>query len=144
MLTPLSTVISTWKSARLVLSRHSVAAIDTTSPPISRSSLVRLSAPIHLTSCQVLEISTSHASPNSLVSTSHTSSNSLAFIFYKCFFYTLSDILAYVQDFLVGQDRIYVYEDVVKQVGYIFEIGSTSASGLVKTMKKDKSWALAS
>ncbi len=44
----------------------------------------------------------------------------------------------------MGQDRIYVYEDVVKQVGTIFELGSASASGLLRAIKKDKCWALAS
>ncbi len=37
-----------------------------------------------------------------------------------------------------------MYKDVVKQVGTIFELGSAFASGLVKAIKKDKSWALAS
>ena len=32
----------------------------------------------------------------------------------------------------------------MKQVGTIFELGSAFTAGLVKTIKKDKSWALAS
>ncbi len=35
-------------------------------------------------------------------------------------------------------------EDVLKQVGTIFELESAFASGLVRAIKKDKSWALAS
>ncbi len=44
----------------------------------------------------------------------------------------------------MGQDRVYVYENVVKQVGTIFELGSSFTSGLVRAIKKDKSWVLAS
>ncbi len=61
------------------------------------------------------------------------------FTFHGCFFYILSDILAYVQDFPVGQDCVYVYENVVKQVGAIFGLGSVFASGLVRAIRKDKS-----
>lgn len=72
------------------------------------------------------------------MSTSHAALNSLALILYGRLFYTLSDVFAYVQDFPVGQDRIYVYETVVKQLESAF------ASGLMKAIKKNKSWALAS
>ncbi len=46
-LNPPSTVISTQRSARFALPSRFTASIDTTSPPISRLSRVRLSAPIH-------------------------------------------------------------------------------------------------
>ncbi len=110
-----------------------MASIDTTSPPISRSPYIRLSAPIYPTSRQAPQISTSHAFPNSL-----------AFTFHGRIFYILSEVLAYVKDFPVGQDCVYVYENVVKQVGTIFELGFAFVSGLVRAIKKDKSWALAS
>ncbi len=126
-------MISTRRSARLALLSRPAASIDTTSPLVSRSPRVRLSAPIHPTSCQVPQISTSHTSPNSL-----------ALIFHRRLFYTLSEVLAYIQDFPVGQDRVYVYDDVLKQVETIFKLGSAFASGLVRAIKKDKSWALAS
>lgn len=126
-------MISTRRSARLILPCRFATAIDTTSSPILRSSYVRLSAPIYLTSCQTLQISTSHAFLNSL-----------ALIFHKCLFYTLSDVFAFIQDFAVDQDRIYVYEDVLKQLRNIFELGSAFMSSLVKAIKKDKSWVLAS
>ncbi len=64
--------------------------------------------------------------------------------FYGCLFYTLSEVLAYIQDFPIGQDCVYVYNDMVKQVEAIFELWSAFASGLTKAIKKDKSWALAS
>ncbi len=44
----------------------------------------------------------------------------------------------------MGKDRVYVYENVMKQIKTIFELGSAFASGLVRAIKKDKSWALAS
>ena len=132
-LTPLSTVISTQRSAYLVFPCRFATSIDTTSFLVLRSPRIRLSALIYPTSYRAQQISTSYASPNSLV-----------LIFQRRFFYILSDILTYVQDFLVGQDHIYVYKDVVKQMGFIFELGSIFTSGLVTTIKKNKSWALAS
>ena len=44
----------------------------------------------------------------------------------------------------MGQDHVYVYEDMVKQVRIIFKLGSAFASGLVTAIKKNKSWVLAS
>ncbi len=127
-LTPPSTVISTRRFACLALLSRLTAFIDTISPPILRSLRVRLSAPIHPTSSQAQQISTSHTSPNLL-----------ALTFYGRLFYILSEVLAYVQDFPMGQNRIYVYEDVVKQVGTIFELRSAFTSGLVRVIKKNKS-----
>ncbi len=37
-----------------------------------------------------------------------------------------------------------MYKNVVKQMGTIFQLGSAFTSSLVKTIKKDKFWALAS
>lgn len=62
--------------------------------------------------------------------------------FYKRLFYTLSDVFAYEKAFSLGQDRVYIYKDVMKQVGVIFELGSVFASDLVRAIKKNKSWAL--
>ena len=123
----LSMVNSTRKYARLVLSCRLAASIDNTSSLLSKSSCVRLSAPILLISHQDQQISTLHVSPNSL-----------ALIFHKCLFYTLSDVLAYIQNFLIDRDCVYVYKNVVKQVGTIFELGSAFASGLARAIKKDK------
>ncbi len=39
----------------------------------------------------------------------------------------------------MSQDHVYIYEDVVKQVGAIFELGSALASGLVRAITKDQS-----
>ena len=142
-LTPLSMAISMQRSTHLILSCRLVVFIDTTSIPISRLPYLCFLTPIYLTSCQAQQIFTSHASPNLLASTSHTFFKSLAFIFHGRFFYILSHILAYVQDFPMGQDYVYIYENVVKQGGTIFELRSAFASGLVKAIKKDKSWALA-
>ncbi len=43
----------------------------------------------------------------------------------------------------MGQDHIYVYRGVVKQVGAIFELGFVFISSLMRAIRKDKSWALA-
>ncbi len=94
------------RSAYLVLFRRLAGSIDIISLTILRSARVRLSAPIIFTSRQAQQIYTSQLSPNLLV-----------LIFHKCIFYTLSDVLAYVQDVSVGQDCMYVYNNVVKQVG---------------------------
>ncbi len=79
-LTPLSTMISTRRSACLALPSRPAASIDSTSPSISRSTCVRFLALIHLTSCQAPQISISH-----------TSHNSLALTFHVRLFYILSD-----------------------------------------------------
>ena len=88
-------VISTWRSACLVFSYRSAASINTISSLILRLFYVRFLAPIHLTSCQAQQISNFHTFPNLP-----------ALIFQRHFFYTLSDILAYIQDFPVGQDCV--------------------------------------
>lgn len=62
--------------------------------------------------------------------------------FDKRIFYTLSDIVAYVQDFPIDQSCDYVYEHVVKQVETIFELESAFIFGLRRDIKKNKSWAL--
>lgn len=75
---------------------------------------------------------------------SHTSSNLLALTFNKQNFYTLSDSLDFVWDFLVGQRCMHIYLEMVKQVETIFEFGLTFASDLAKAIKKDKSWEFVS
>ena len=55
----------------------------------------------------------------------------------------LSDVIAYICDFPEGEERVALYVDVVKQVEKIFDLGSAFAEGLIKAIKKDKSWALA-
>ncbi len=97
-------VISTRRSACLVLSScRPMASIDTTRPFISRSPRVHLLAPIFFTSYQAQQTSNSHISPNSLALTFHTR-----------IFYILSNVLAYIQDFPLDHDCIYVNKDVVK------------------------------
>lgn len=106
MLTFPYTMISMRRSAYLILFCRLAGSINTKSLSILRSLRVRLSAPIIFTSRQAQHIYTSHASPNSLV-----------LIFYKCFFQILSDLLGYVHDVFVGQNRMYIYNNIVKQVG---------------------------
>ncbi len=125
-------VISTRRSACLVLPRRPATSIDTTSPSISRLLCVCFSAPI---------LSISHQAQ---ISNSYASSNSLTLTFHNRLFYTLSDVLAYVQDFPVGHNCMYIYEDVVKQVETIFELRSVFTSSLGKAIRKNKSWALTS
>ncbi len=57
-------------------------------------------------------------------------------------FYRLSDILAYINDYPVGLQRVELYCNVVKQTAAIFDIGSVFATGLITVVKKDKSWAM--
>lgn len=82
-LIPLSTIISTQRSAGLIFLYYPIVFIDTISLFILKLPRVRFLALIYPTSCQAQQISTSHPFPNSL-----------AFIFCKCFFYILSNILA--------------------------------------------------
>lgn len=91
------------KSAYFIVFYHFMASIDITCSPNLRSFFVRFLAFIFSTSHQAKQISTSYASPNSL-----------ALIFSNCIFYILSIILAYIKDFSLRQDCIYVYEDVIK------------------------------
>lgn len=131
--TPPSMDIFIQRSACLVLSHRPTTSINTTSPAISKSLCICLLPPIFPTSRQAQQISISHASPNLL-----------ALIFHACYFYILSDILAYIQNFLVGQNRMYMYVYMVKQVGTIFELRSAFASDLARAIKKNKFWELAS
>ncbi len=57
-------------------------------------------------------------------------------------FYRLSDILAYINDYPVGLQRVELYCDMVEQTAANFDIGSVFATGLIIAVKKDKSWAI--
>ena len=41
-----------------------------------------------------------------------------------------------------GEERVPLYLDIVKQASKIFDLGSAFAAGLIKAVKKDKSWAI--
>ena len=58
-------------------------------------------------------------------------------------FYILSDVIAYICDYPEDEEHVALYVDVVKQVKKIFDLGSAFAEGLIKAIKKDKSWVLA-
>lgn len=58
-------------------------------------------------------------------------------------FYILSDIIIYICDYPKGEKYVALYVDIVKQVEKIFDLRSAFAKGLIKAIKKDKSWALA-
>lgn len=57
-------------------------------------------------------------------------------------FYKLSDIIAHIHDYPVGLQRTKLYCDVVEQAVGLFDIGSVFAAGLIKAVKRDKSWAV--
>ncbi len=57
-------------------------------------------------------------------------------------FYRLSDILAHINDYPIGLQRVELYCDVVEQTAAIFDIGSVFAAGLITAVKKDKSWIM--
>ena len=78
-------VIFIRKSTYFVLFYYLTASIDTIFLLILRSLYIYLSALIYLTSYQAQQIFTSYAFPSSL-----------ALTFYKRFFNTLFDILAYI------------------------------------------------
>lgn len=58
-------------------------------------------------------------------------------------FYILSNIIIYIYNYPEDKKRIALYVDVVKQVEKIFDLRLAFAKGLIKAIKKDKSWALA-
>ena len=70
-------------------------------------------------------------------------SKTLSLTFNGRTFYMLSDVIAHICDYPEGEERVALYVDVVKQVEKIFDLGSAFAEGLIKAIKKDKSWALA-
>lgn len=108
-------------------------SINTIGLLISQLLYIHFSTLIFLPSCQAQQISTSHVPPQSL-----------ALIFHKCFFYILYNVLAYIQDFSVAEDHVYVYKDRVKQIKPVFKLRFAFASGLVRVIKKTnlKYWPL--
>ena len=130
---PLSIINSTRRSTCLVLICRPAVLIGSTSSLLSKLLCVRFLAPIFLISRQGQQICILHGSPNFQ-----------ALIFHKRLFYTLSNVLAYAQNFSIGRNHLYVYEDVVKQVETIFEIEFAFASHLLRAIKKDKFWERAS
>lgn len=57
-------------------------------------------------------------------------------------FYYLSDILAYICIYLIKQNYIYLYIDIVRQAIQIFHISVTFTSGLINNIKKNKSFEM--
>lgn len=70
-------------------------------------------------------------------------SKRLSLTFNGRIFYMLSNVIAHICNYPEGQKRVALYVDVVKQVEKIFDLGLAFAEGLIKAIKKDKSWALA-
>ena len=79
--------------------------------------------------------------PLPLTSSGYDSSKKLSLTFNGHTFYMLSDVIAHIRDYPEGEARIALYVDVVKQASTIFDIGSAFAEGLIKAIKKDRSWA---
>lgn len=57
-------------------------------------------------------------------------------------FYTLSNVFEHICDYLKGEKRILLYINIIKQASNIFHLGLAFATGLIKTVKKDKSWPI--
>lgn len=98
-----SMINSICRSVCLIFSCHLAAFISGTSRLFLRSFCICL-----------LTLIFSISRLDQQISISYTSPNLLALIFYKCFFYILSNILAYIQNFSISCNCIYVYENVVK------------------------------
>lgn len=63
-------------------------------------------------------------------------------LFKRQIFYTLTDVSKYIHDYPKGERRVRLYLDIVKQASNIFDLGSIYTVGLIKAVKKDKSWAI--
>lgn len=77
------------------------------------------------------------------MSSGSDSSKTLSLTFNGRTFYMLSDVIAYICDFPKGKECVALYVDVVKQVEKIFDLELVFVEGLIKAIKKDKSWAFA-
>lgn len=53
-----------------------------------------------------------------------------------------SDVLKHIYDYPEGKERICLYMDIMKQALNIFDLGLVFAAGLIKVLKKDKSWTI--
>ena len=58
-------------------------------------------------------------------------------------FYLLSEVIVYICDYPEDEECVTLYVDVVKKVKKIFDLGLAFVEGLIKAIKKNKSWALA-
>lgn len=81
---------------------------------------------------------------NFLVSaTTPVPARNLSLAFNGRLFYTLADVLAHISDYPEGEERVFFYVDIVEQVAKICNLGSAFADGLIKALKKNKSFAIA-
>lgn len=108
----LSTMIFIQRFFCFIIFCRFVNSIDITSLPTLRLFCIYFSAFLLSISRQAKQISIFYAF-----------SNLLALIFFKRNFYILSNILAYIQDFLVNQDLIYIYINLIKQIRILFQLG---------------------
>lgn len=67
---------------------------------------------------------------------------SLCLNFNGATFLSLFFLVNYLLDYPEGEQRVDVMVDVVEQATAIFEFGSAFTAGLVKAIRKDKSWAI--
>lgn len=67
---------------------------------------------------------------------------SLSLNFNGATFFSLSSLVNHLLDYPEGEQRVDVMVDVVEQTTAIFEFGSAFTAGLVKAIRKDKSWAI--
>lgn len=67
----------------------------------------------------------------------------LSLMFHGHILYILSNIITYICDYPEGEECVALYIDVVKQAKNFFDIGLVFAEGLIKAIKKEKSWTFA-
>lgn len=66
----------------------------------------------------------------------------LLLLFNRQIFYILSNVFDNIRDYPESKKRIQLYLNVVKQASNIYDLSSAFAVGLIKAIKKDKSWAI--
>lgn len=77
-----------------------------------------------------------------ILPTTPVSVKNLLLTFNGQLFYTLADVLTYISNYPKGKKRVFLYIDIIEQVAMIFNLESAFADGLIKVLKKDKSFAI--
>lgn len=57
-------------------------------------------------------------------------------------FYKFSNILTHINNYLVGLQQVELYYNIIEQTATIFNIRLVFAIGLIKAVKKKKSWVM--
>ena len=70
------------------------------------------------------------------------SSRLLSLFFNGHIFYRLSDILAHIKNYSIGLQQVELYCNVIEKTIAIFDIRLAFVAGLIRGVKKNKSWAM--